>query len=275
PFPGGSGPDLVVVVVVTLALGSGPRDGALIGFAAGLALDIAPPASNLLGQSALVFCLVGYGCGRLRVTLERSAWLPVAGVALGVAAGEALYALVGVIFGDPDVSWQAVRQVLPAAVFYDLLLSPFVLYAVARLGGYARWGADTAPAGPLTGPGLGGAGGGPPPGRGPAQGGGPGPRGGGVAGVGGRRGAPHRGLDRRAPGTPWPAGPAGRRLGSPAPCAAAAAARRRGRLRDGGSGGRAPACAAAGHRAPAARHAPAARWGDRGPAVPGGNRAGR
>src|SRR5262245_46630843 len=35
PFPGGSGPDLVLVVVVTLALGSGPRDGALIGFAAG------------------------------------------------------------------------------------------------------------------------------------------------------------------------------------------------------------------------------------------------
>ena len=160
PFPGGSGPDLVLVVVVTLALGSGPRDGALIGFAAGLALDIAPPASNLLGQSALVFCLVGYGCGRLRVTLERSAWLPVAGVALGVAAGEALYALVGVIFGDPDVSWQAVRQVLPAAVFYDLLLSPFVLYAVARLGGYARWGADTAPAGLLTGRELAAAGGG-------------------------------------------------------------------------------------------------------------------
>jgi rod shape-determining protein MreD len=151
PFPGGAGPDLVLVVVVALALTSGARDGAIIGFAAGLALDIAPPASNLLGQSALVFCLVGYGCGRLRVVLERSAWLPLAGVAVGAAAGEALYALVGLIFGDPDVTWQAVRQVLPAAVFYDLLISPFVLYAVAWLGGYARWGSDTAPAGLLTG----------------------------------------------------------------------------------------------------------------------------
>ena len=142
PFPGGAGPDLVLVVVVAMALASGPRDGAIIGFAAGLALDIAPPASNLLGQSALVFCLVGYGCGRLRLVLERSAWLPLAGVAVGAAAGEALYALVGLIFGDPDVTWQAVRQVLPAAVFYDLLISPFVLYAVAWLGGYARWGPD-------------------------------------------------------------------------------------------------------------------------------------
>jgi len=160
PFPGGAGPDLVLVVVVALALTSGARDGAIIGFAAGLALDIAPPASNLLGQSALVFCLVGYGCGRMRVVVERSAWLPLAGVAVGAAAGEALYALVGLIFGDPDVTWQAVRQVLPAAVFYDLLISPFVLYAVAWLGGHARWGSDTAPAGLLTGRELAAAGGG-------------------------------------------------------------------------------------------------------------------
>jgi rod shape-determining protein MreD len=151
PFPGGSGPSLVLVTVVAMALAAGPRDGAIIGFAAGLALDIAPPASGLLGQSALVFCLVGYGCGLLRLTLERSAWLPLAGVALGAAAGEVLYALTGLMFGDPDVTWQAVRQVLPAAVFYDLLISPFVLYAVALAGGYARWGTDSAPAGLLGG----------------------------------------------------------------------------------------------------------------------------
>jgi rod shape-determining protein MreD len=151
PFPGGAGPNLVLVAVVAMALAAGPRDGAIIGFAAGLALDIAPPASGLLGQSALVFCLVGYGCGRLRLALERSAWLPLAGVALGAAAGEALYALTGLIFGDPDVTWQAVRQVLPAAVFWDLLISPFVLYAVALAGAYARWGTDSAPAGLLTG----------------------------------------------------------------------------------------------------------------------------
>jgi len=160
PFPGGAGPDLVLVTVVALALSGGPRDGAVIGFAAGLALDIAPPASGLLGQSALVFCLVGYGCGRLRLALERSAWLPVAGVALGAAAGEVLYALTGLIFGDPEVSWQAARQVLPAAVTYDLLISPFVLYALALAAGYARSGADSAPAGLLTGRELAAAGGG-------------------------------------------------------------------------------------------------------------------
>src|SRR5262249_30978295 len=171
PFPGGAGPDLVLVVVVALALTGGPREGAIIGFAAGLVLGIAPAASHLLGQRALVFCLVGYGCGRLRVVLERSAWLPVAGVAVGAAAGEVLYALVGLIFGDPDVTWQAVRQVLPAAVFYDLLISPFVFYAVAWLGGDAPGGADTAPAGPPTRRGMAAGGGG------GVAGGGPGPAG--------------------------------------------------------------------------------------------------
>ena len=36
------------------------------------------------------------------------------------------------IFGDLDVTWSAVGHVLPASVLYDVLLSPFVLYAVIR-----------------------------------------------------------------------------------------------------------------------------------------------
>jgi rod shape-determining protein MreD len=151
PFPGGSPPDLVLVVVVAMALASGPLEGAVIGFAAGLAVDVAPPASDLVGLSALAFCLIGFGCGQLRGTLENSAWLPVTAVAAGAAAGEVLYAVVGLTFGDPDITLAAARQVVPAAACYDILLSPFVLYAVARLGGYAQWGAGTVP-GLLTGP---------------------------------------------------------------------------------------------------------------------------
>ena len=143
-FPGGAAPDLVLVLVVTLALASGPRDGMLIGFGAGLALDAAPPASHLLGLNALVFCLAGYGCGRMRGPLERSTWLPLAGVALGVAAGESLYALAGLIFGDPDITWLSVRQVLPVSVAYDILLSPFVLYAVVRPGRFGGWATEGA-----------------------------------------------------------------------------------------------------------------------------------
>ena len=132
PLPGAAGPDLVLVVVVALALTGGPLEGMLAGFAAGLALDVAPPATHLVGQYALVFCLVGYGCGRLSGHLSESAWAPIGVVAIGSAAGELLFALTGMIFGDLDVTWSAVGHVLPASVLYDVLLSPFVLYAVIR-----------------------------------------------------------------------------------------------------------------------------------------------
>src|SRR5262249_1158963 len=134
-------------------------EGTLIGFGAGLALDIAPPAGNLLGLSALVFCAIGYGCGRLRGPLERSSWLPLAVVVLGVTAGEALYALVGMIFGDPDITWQSVRLVLPVSVVYDILFCPFVVYIVVRFSGYGGWATARARApGHLAGRDLAGAG---------------------------------------------------------------------------------------------------------------------
>jgi rod shape-determining protein MreD len=132
PWPGAAGPDLVLVTVVALALTGGPMEGMLGGFCAGLALDVAPPATHLIGQYALVFCLVGYGCGRVGSHLSESVWAPIGVVAIGSAAGELLFALTGMLFGDLNVTWSAVGHVLPASVLYDVLLSPFVLYAVIR-----------------------------------------------------------------------------------------------------------------------------------------------
>jgi rod shape-determining protein MreD len=131
-LPGGAGPDLVLVVVVALGLTGGPLEGMLGGFCAGLALDVAPPATHLVGQYALVFCLVGYATGRVGSHLNESAWAPIGVAALGAALGELLFALTGMIFGNLDITWSAVGHVLPASVVYDVLLSPFVLYAVIR-----------------------------------------------------------------------------------------------------------------------------------------------
>ena len=36
------------------------------------------------------------------------------------------------IFGNLDITWSTIGHVLPASVVYDVLLSPFVLYAVVR-----------------------------------------------------------------------------------------------------------------------------------------------
>jgi rod shape-determining protein MreD len=135
PLPGGTGPDIVLLMVVALGLTHGPATGMLAGFLAGLGLDVAPPASDRIGASALVFCLVGYGCGRIGRGLEPSGprLFPLAVAA--AAAGEALQAVVGRILGDPSVTLPAVRQVLPVAVLYDALLCPVVLAIVAVASG--------------------------------------------------------------------------------------------------------------------------------------------
>ena len=148
-FPGGGGPDLVLLLVAALALAGGPMAGLLTGFLAGLALDVAPPGSHFTGQDALVFCLIGYACGLLADDFSgdaeqgHSALFEIAVTAAGAVCGEALVALLGVMLSDPQVSWPAITNVLPAALAYDVLLCPFVLYAAAaalRVAGVRREG---------------------------------------------------------------------------------------------------------------------------------------
>jgi rod shape-determining protein MreD len=144
-FPGGAGPNLVLLAVAALALAGGPLTGMLTGFWAGLALDVAPPGSHFVGQDALVFCLIGYACGLLAddpsgdaAEQGHTALFEILVTAAGAVCGEILAALLGVMLSDPRVTWPAIRNVLPAAVAYDVLLCPFVLYAVAaalRLAG--------------------------------------------------------------------------------------------------------------------------------------------
>lgn len=130
PLPGGAAPDLMLVTVAALAVTGGPMAGTLTGFFGGLALDIAPPGSHLAGSHALVFCLVGYCCGVAGRFGERAPASEVALTAAGAVAGEALQAGLGLMVSDPQVSWPIIRGVLPAAVAYELLLSPFVLWLV-------------------------------------------------------------------------------------------------------------------------------------------------
>jgi rod shape-determining protein MreD len=148
-FPGGGGPDLVLLLVAALALAGGPMAGLLTGFVAGLALDVAPPGSHFTGQDALVFCLIGYACGLLADDFAgdgeqgHSALFEIAVTAAGAVCGEALVALLGVMLSDPQVRWPAITNVLPAALAYDVLLCPFVLYAAAavlRVAGVRREG---------------------------------------------------------------------------------------------------------------------------------------
>jgi rod shape-determining protein MreD len=131
PLPGGSVPDIALVVVVALGLTQGPISGTITGFFTGLDLDLVPPGGHLIGESALIFCLTGYACGRLGIWLERAVPRLLAAALIGVGAGEVLQAAAGMIASDPGVTLSAVRQVLPVTVLYDVLLCPMVLVLAA------------------------------------------------------------------------------------------------------------------------------------------------
>src|SRR5215469_3354997 len=119
PLPGDAAPNLVVLVVAALAVAGGPVPGMLAGFAGGLALDVAPPGSNLAGEYALVLCLVGYGCGvlamqRVRRVAAAAPLLSLPVMAAGLLAAEALQSGLGMMLSDPGMALPAVKHVLPA-----------------------------------------------------------------------------------------------------------------------------------------------------------------
>jgi rod shape-determining protein MreD len=129
-LPGGH-PDLVLLVLVSLALVGGPAYGAVAGFAAGFAADILPPADHTIGRLAFVYALVGYGAGLLEDAEERSVFAPVAVVAVGSAASVIIFAGVGALLGDARIVSSTVTQALAAAVIYDVVLAPFVVPLVS------------------------------------------------------------------------------------------------------------------------------------------------
>ena len=129
-------PDLCLLVVVGAALTRGPQFAAVLGFVAGVALDLAPPADHLAGRWALALVVVGYVAGQVRQGSRRdvrpSAAAVVATVAASSFVGTSVFALTGVVLGDP-IGVPELLQVIAVAMLWDVLLTPFVLPPVMAL----------------------------------------------------------------------------------------------------------------------------------------------
>lgn len=123
-------PDLALLVVIAAALVRGPDYAALVGFAAGLVLDLAPPADHTAGRWALALVVTGYLAGLVRDDAGRSAMAAVTVVAASAFVGTSVFALSGLALGDPGVTVAAVLPVVAIAVVYDVALTPLVLPAV-------------------------------------------------------------------------------------------------------------------------------------------------
>jgi len=126
-------PNLALLVVVAAALVRGPEFAAVIGFLSGLAIDLAPPADHVAGRWALALVVVGYLAGRVRQDARTSALAAIVTVAAASFVGTSIFALSGMVLSDPAVPAVEALAVIPTAVVYDVLITPFVLPLMMRL----------------------------------------------------------------------------------------------------------------------------------------------
>ncbi|QBR93942.1 rod shape-determining protein MreD [Nocardioides euryhalodurans] len=120
-------PNLVLLVVVAAALTRGAQFAAVLGFGAGVVLDLAPPADHVAGQWALALVVVGYVAGRMQQEVRPSATAVVATVAASSFIGTSAFALAGMLLGQASFDVTGLLGVIVVAVVWDVLLTPFVL----------------------------------------------------------------------------------------------------------------------------------------------------
>jgi rod shape-determining protein MreD len=139
----GVAPDLALLLVIGAALVRGATYASLVGFAAGLVLDLAPPADHTAGRWALALVVVGYLSGLARADGNQTVFATVLVVASGAFIGTSLYALSGLVLGEQSVTVTSAMHVVPIAILYDVLLAPIVvpllLIAFRRLEPTERW----------------------------------------------------------------------------------------------------------------------------------------
>lgn len=126
-------PNLCLLVVVAAALTVEAPFALLLGFTAGVMLDLAPPADHVAGRWALALTVVAFLAARLRQDVRPTALAVVATVAAASFVATSLFALTGILLSDPAMSVSGLLEVVLVAVAWDVLLTPFVLPPLMKL----------------------------------------------------------------------------------------------------------------------------------------------
>lgn len=128
---GGVTPNFLLLVVVTLALATGPTEGSVCGFIAGLLFDLI--GSGPLGPMALVLSVTGYLAGLLHEQMFAEGWLlPLTVLGVAALSAEIAYGLVLALLGVGGPFWSALlTKMLPGAV-YNVTLALLVYPWLAR-----------------------------------------------------------------------------------------------------------------------------------------------
>lgn len=131
-------PNLCLLVVVAAALTVEAPFALVLGFTAGLVLDLAPPADHVAGRWALALTIAAFLAARVRQDVRPSALAVVGTVAAASFAATSIFALSGILLDDPAMSVSGLLEVVLVALVWDVLLTPFVLPPLMKL--FARLG---------------------------------------------------------------------------------------------------------------------------------------
>ena len=129
---GGVVPNIMLLIVVTLALVEGPVAGCAVGFASGLIFDLL--GSGPVGPMILVLTVTGYLAGLLHANLFAEGWLlPITVLAVAALGAELAYGLITDLLGagGPFLVTFATKM-LPGAV-YNTALALLVYPWLARI----------------------------------------------------------------------------------------------------------------------------------------------
>jgi len=128
---GGVVPNFFLLVVVTLALTTGPTEGAAAGFASGLLFDLL--GTGPVGPMCLVLVITGYVAGLLHEQMFAEGWLlPLTVLGLAALSSELAYGLILSVLGQGGSFGRTfVVKMLPAAV-YNTVVALLVYPWLAR-----------------------------------------------------------------------------------------------------------------------------------------------
>ena len=125
-------PNLCLLVVVGAALTINAPSAMVLGFVAGVALDLVPPADHVAGRWALALTVVAFLAARVRQDVKPTAAAVIGTVAAASFVGTSIFALTGLVLGESG-SVPDLLLVIAVAVVWDVLLTPLVLPPLMKL----------------------------------------------------------------------------------------------------------------------------------------------
>jgi len=131
----GARPEVIVLVVLAVGYLVGPDEGAIVGFAGGLAFDV--HLTTPLGLTALVYLLAGFAIGRIVPgTTDGPWWLTSLVLAAGSAVTMVVYGFVGEIVGLDTLHGPAIGTIAVFVALVNLVFAPLAI----RLVRWTRYG---------------------------------------------------------------------------------------------------------------------------------------